>query len=278
MYFFVVGFVTGIYTLMTLLLGRYFQDILNVNVILITLAVSTIIVFTLDPLKHAMSYITDNIFYKARIDYQVVLRRAVNTLNTELELQPLVKKLTDTVQKELKLKNVRLLLPDKKGNTFSSDGFDSINPIKLTLRSSLGNYIKREQEILVLEEFQRKVADILDEDVRTSYQKIEQQMERLDFSIVVPIIVKKNLLALLMAGSKLSGDPFSNDDINFFEVLAPQIGTSITKAQLYLQVKEFNIDLTKPENQLLKEMHHKTRYNIKVAQRNGINVKPSENI
>src|SRR3990167_4134207 len=101
LYFFVVGFVAGIYTLMTLLLGRYFQDILNFNVILITLAVSTFIVLTLDPLKHAMSYITDNIFYKARIDYQVVLRRAVNTLNTELELQPLVKKLTDTVQKEL---------------------------------------------------------------------------------------------------------------------------------------------------------------------------------
>jgi len=46
----------------------------------------------------------------------------------------------------------------------------------------------------------------------------------------------------------------------------------------FVPSKTIHIDLTKPENQLLKEMHHKTRYNIKVAQRNGINVKPSENI
>jgi len=37
--------------------------------------------------------------------------------------------------------------------------------------------------------------------------------------------------------------------------------------------KTLVIDLSKPEDQLLSEMHHKTRYNIKVAQKHGVEIK-----
>ncbi len=37
--------------------------------------------------------------------------------------------------------------------------------------------------------------------------------------------------------------------------------------------KTLLIDLTKPEEQLLSEMHHKTRYNIKLAQKHGVEIK-----
>ena len=42
--------------------------------------------------------------------------------------------------------------------------------------------------------------------------------------------------------------------------------------------KTVNIDLMKPENKLLSEMHHKTRYNIKVAKKRGVKVNISKDI
>ncbi|MDO8599820.1 MAG: peptidoglycan bridge formation glycyltransferase FemA/FemB family protein [bacterium] len=46
----------------------------------------------------------------------------------------------------------------------------------------------------------------------------------------------------------------------------------------FVPSKTIHIDLTKPEKQLLKEMKPKTRYNIKVAQKNGVVVKESQDI
>ena len=46
----------------------------------------------------------------------------------------------------------------------------------------------------------------------------------------------------------------------------------------YLPSKTIQIDTTKSESQLLKEMHHKTRYNIKTAKRNHVIVRKSKDI
>jgi len=46
----------------------------------------------------------------------------------------------------------------------------------------------------------------------------------------------------------------------------------------YLPSKTVHIDLTKSEKEVLKEMHHKTRYNIKIATRNKLQVTKSEDI
>ncbi len=54
-------------------------------------------------------------------------------------------------------------------------------------------------------------------------------------------------------------------------------GFKISKSP-YLNTKTIHIDITKSEEVLLKEMHHKTRYNIKVAKRNDITIAQSADI
>ncbi len=46
----------------------------------------------------------------------------------------------------------------------------------------------------------------------------------------------------------------------------------------YLPTKTIQIDLTQSQNKILSQMRPKTRYNIKVAQRNNINIDKSDNI
>lgn len=46
----------------------------------------------------------------------------------------------------------------------------------------------------------------------------------------------------------------------------------------YLPSKTIHIDLTQPQERLLKNMHYKTRYNIKLAQKNGVEISTSNDI
>ncbi len=58
-----------------------------------------------------------------------------------------------------------------------------------------------------------------------------------------------------------------------FDLRPPTSDLRLKKTVNIQPAKTLLIDLTKSENQLLAEMHHKTRYNIKVAQKHEVEVK-----
>lgn len=57
-----------------------------------------------------------------------------------------------------------------------------------------------------------------------------------------------------------------------FNFQLPAFSSPIYKSANIQPGKTLVIDLTKTEDQLLSEMHHKTRYNIKVAQKHGVGI------
>ena len=62
-------------------------------------------------------------------------------------------------------------------------------------------------------------------------------------ALATPIYAQGHLIAILTLGPKLSGDSFSNDDIQLIEVLGPQIGSAIQKANLFEEVRSFSESL-----------------------------------
>jgi len=67
-------------------------------------------------------------------------------------------------------------------------------------------------------------------------------------------------------------EPRVGQDENFLNLGFKSCG------QPFLPSKTIQIDLSKTEDKLLSGMHHKTRYNIKIAQKKGINVLESEDV
>ncbi|OGM14199.1 hypothetical protein A3D84_03820 [Candidatus Woesebacteria bacterium RIFCSPHIGHO2_02_FULL_42_20] len=98
-----------------------------------------------------------------------------------------------------------------------------------------------------------------------SFIKI-QRPQKLDFNQINRIAKKHRAFQIVI-------EPFD------FAQGKPLIkrGFKLTKSP-YLPSKTIEIDLTKTENQLLGEMHHKTRYNIKIAKRNKLQVTSSSDM
>jgi len=109
------------------------------------------------------------------------------------------------------------------------------------------------------------VADELEDD-----SKIREVLNKHGISVCIELVEENKNLGVLMLGSKLSGDMYTLEDIQFLEVLAPEVAIFIKNAELFeeknMRVRELtalnklafslgtNINLTTILNQAVKQV------------------------
>ncbi|MBI2984610.1 MAG: GAF domain-containing protein [Candidatus Kerfeldbacteria bacterium] len=213
----------------------------------IAFLVAILIVFGLDPFKVWLSRVTDKVFFKAKVNYQAVLRSLSEILSVELNLTVLISKLETTLQQDLKLKAAAILL--RRGNDHGPEKFDALfdrlrdNPnLSVRADSPLIKFLRAHEHLSLIESLERKIEDT-SEDKRQPLVASKEEFERMGAALVAPIFAQGKLIAILTLGQKLSGDSFSNDDLQLLEVLSPQIGSSIQKANLFEEVRQFSESL-----------------------------------
>lgn len=228
------------FILVTYFSARFFQGTpASQNVIAFLVAV--IIVAGLDPLKRLLSRATDKIFFKARIDYGAALRRLTEVTSVELNLERLVQALTGTLHDQLKIKYAAIALRKTRGgaDTFEAPAYDPQPPIQIPANHALVKRIKERAHASLLEIIERQLDDARDPAVRRRLEQSRQVFERSRAAVIAPVVSQNQLNALLVLGPKLSGESFGNDDLQLIEVLGPQIGSAIQKANLYEEVRAF---------------------------------------
>ena len=61
-------------------------------------------------------------------------------------------------------------------------------------------------------------------------------MQRLNWSVVLPLFAENTLIGTIAIGPKLSGDPFYREDLNLLMTLANQAAVALKNAQRYGEV------------------------------------------
>jgi hypothetical protein len=216
--------------------------------IISTILSSILIVVFLDPIKRLFAKFTDAIFYKDKIDYSQVLQKASSIVSKEIDLQKLLHELALLLSKELKLKKVKIFLP--VNNKFVLTASSSSQNQTVVLTDHIMKYFAEKQSIVITEELFKQKDEESNKDVQASVEHVTQELENIGSEMTIPIIETGQINALFVLSQKMSGDIFGTDDINFFNLLAPQIATAIEKSKLYEEVQELNLDLQK---KLMKE-------------------------
>jgi signal transduction histidine kinase len=96
---------------------------------------------------------------------------------------------------------------------------------------------------IVYEEIKRQMQDSKDE----TFEKIEEDMRLLTASVVIPSLLDKKLTAFIVLGDKISGQIYTPDDLNVFQVLASQAALAIENAQFYEEAKEMQAQIAQAE-------------------------------
>ncbi len=250
---------------LTLLIPQTFAFDTTTRTIL-AIAVSVFIVLILDPLKKSIAKATDKLFFKAKVDYQKLLQELSEIINREIDLDVLLHSLSHKLEQQLKIKNASIYIVGVAGGAFykrkgrvnelgqkldqeelekleleSDQDLDS----KLAHNNPLIEYLRKEQRVIVLEALERKIEDTQDEHARNELERSKAELDRLDAAVVAPIVVAKNLNAVMVLGPKLSGDPFGSEDLQLLSLLGPQLASALDKSRLYDEIKQFSERLKK---------------------------------
>jgi len=181
--------------------------------------------------------------------YQTTLKQASLGMGQIKELGRLLKLIVHIVTRvvEIEHSEIYLLHEDSKQFTLkASRGWSAKGKEQLSVispNSPMVNYLKETNEPLLYEEIEQYVQD---DDIQQK-NEIQEIIEQLDGSLVVPSFMGQKLIAILVLGKKKSGKVYTQDDMAVFSILANQAGLAIENAQFYEKMKETHFQLLKAE-------------------------------
>ena len=171
--------------------------------------------------------------------YQSILRNASSGMIRIKDLNQLLNLVVRVVTKTVKIKHASIYLFDREENHF------------VLYATRYGNHIVKDSKVMNVDTFLvkqlvLKKKPIVTEEMAMRFRdesqnqylfKLVEQLTNLDAALVVPSFVEDRLIGILVLGEKISGKPYSDDDLSVFSVLANQAALAIENAQFYNEVK-----------------------------------------
>ncbi len=203
-------------------------------------AIAVLVAIFFQPLKRWLQDSLNRYLYRQTYDYQRTLREASRQLSKILDLDSLLRYLTEVITKTLKVEIVAVYLRDDQQQSFTPRVFQqavdwrqgSISPV-LSLTSPLVEFLEREHRSLIRDEGAMKSGD-------QGLTAAVEELQALGGDIAFPLFEDHVASGLLIVGPKLSGDPYFSEDIDLLSTLVGQAAIAIKNAQLYQEVTLVN--------------------------------------
>ncbi len=182
-----------------------------------------------DPVKLTLQEKTNKFFFKGEYDKDTLLAGLAKIMSETIDLDILTEELLAILRQEMRLNSATFLIDGSGSLPVTGEGSDlSLSEAQLTV---LGALFKPDA---VLDE---DAFVLIDELPEGPLREVFRETETL---LAITIRVEGRKSAVLLLGSKLSGEIYNQRDIDFFAVFAPEVGISIQNAKSYTEIKNFS--------------------------------------
>lgn len=224
-----VFYIVGFFLLGTLFIGETSKQEIWVSTIL-----TLIVAFSFQTLQRKLEKLTDKIFYKDHYDARLLLEKLGRIMASYISLEELTSNLFEELFAQVKIsQGVLLLIKDNHISwvkTVSYEKTPEFDENEITqIVEYLHNNHQKNQSIMVFEELEEG--------------PIKNILRRNNFNLVFPLVAKQETLGLLALGEKASGDLYSNDDLQVFDILIPQMAIAIQNSIAYEEIRRFSVVL-----------------------------------
>ncbi|HSX02264.1 MAG TPA: ATP-binding protein [Candidatus Saccharimonadia bacterium] len=188
---------------------------------LISTVVAIVLVFTFQPLRRFFERVTDSVFYRDRYDSQVVLNEFSKVLVSELDLDRILRRSLSQLCRDVHIQFGQLVI-------FNQDRVYRVEHFgPLPKRLMVAPELRRLDESLL-------VADELEAGERKTI------MDEHAVRVSVRLATRDEFVGYLLLGDKLSGDIYSNQDIELLEIIGKELAVAILNAKAYAEIEAFN--------------------------------------
>lgn len=180
--------------------------------------------------------------------YQTTLRQASAGMSRVKDLRKLLNLIVYIVTRAVRLEHALVYIYDPGKNEYQLGAFkrrkeqgtflSTISP-----DNPLVIYLLKISAPILYDEIKQKVQDFSDQNLKVILQVVEQ----LEGSLVFPIQIEKNLIAIIVLGRKESSKPYTEEDLSVFSILANQTALAIENAQFYEDMKRTQEQLFQAE-------------------------------
>jgi signal transduction histidine kinase len=254
-----VLFITALYAVLAYSLSFIFTDLFGIRSVIFNGVIMAILVaLGFEPLKKALSEVTDSFLFKAEYKPQEVLAEFSDFLSSTLDLENLTNFLVKKITEVMKCHFTSLFLYDeaKKSYIKTAEGGQpkqQLAVIEQQLFSKVSDYMLamgKEREVIVREEI-KKMNEQLDNPV---LRLLIEQLDKYEVNLIVPLYLRDKLVGILFLGDKKSGDVYSLEDLRVLEIVASQSAVAMQNAQLFEEQKKFTIYLKREVDKATKDL------------------------
>jgi len=114
---------------------------------------------------------------------------------------------------------------------------------KIASDNPLIQWIVFKREPIIYDEIKRLMEDTHNE----TYRHLEENMRLLTASVIIPSFLEDKFIGFFVLGDKISGEIYTVEDLNVFQVLASQAALAIENAEFYEQAKEMQDQISQAE-------------------------------
>jgi len=119
-------------------------------------------------------------------------------------------------------------------------GFREENGISLVKDNFLTIWLERTQKPLVYEEISLIIRDTTEKEERERLERLQGNMKRIEAALCLPLFIEEKIVGMIVLGNKLSGEPYSTQDIELLTNLANQVSIALQNAKSYSEIKGFS--------------------------------------
>lgn len=231
-------FLTFIYAVvLVFLLSMFIGFHVDNSLLTISGLLVLIMAFTLAPMRRRIEKLTDRIFFKDRYDAGKLLYNLALKMASTIKLDELMHELLQVLLSQMRVgRGALILTKDHTIGQVAHAGF------------GIDHKFDQKQLLAIFAENKTLVFEDLVEGSLKEFMRIQ------GFIIVVPLRSGDKNIGLLVLGEKLSGDLYTDSDIQLLETFAKEAVVAIENARAYEEIQRFNVTLREEVDKATKEL------------------------
>ena len=188
-----------------------------------------ILVVGLTPLRSFMQNAIDRVFYRTRADYRRVLTHLSQELGTSPEIEHTINLLKQELNAALSPERIQFYLFDDDETVFRPHSKVDASKIIFPSESRLVTYLNQSS------------GGIWFPPGRPLPSELEEEADSIEATgcqVFVPLRYEGKMIGFLALGERLSGEPYSSDDLDFLNAIAGQSSLALENVRLFANLQD----------------------------------------
>ncbi len=235
----------GLFVVVVVFLGQwlfYGPQALDRRVLWMCVVALSIVTAVVRPLDAWLRRWTDRFLFQKKYQWQNTLKEASHGMTRVTSVDHLLKLMAHFIGMRLRVTHVGILHRSSEEYALRVSRGRSKRPVGLKIGrvNPLIAWLEEKKEVLTADEvrawlrserlFPHRTV------IRRTLEEILDEMSGLSSDVCVPAFSKGQMHGVLLLGEKLSGDPYSQEDLDVLSTLASEGAIALENAQLYQQL------------------------------------------